>query len=55
MSKSKLKLEKFTVSKLTNTSAIFGGNGDDDGTIIRRPTRPKCVDKSKKLEIIKEK
>ncbi|WP_189662990.1 hypothetical protein [Polaribacter sp. IC073] len=50
---SKLKLEKFTISKLTNASAIFGGNGDDDGTIIKRPTRPKCIDKSRKLEMEK--
>jgi hypothetical protein len=47
MSKVKLKLEKFTVSKLSNSSVIMGGN-EDDGTIIKRPERPKCVDQSKK-------
>ncbi|QTD36722.1 hypothetical protein JL193_11300 [Polaribacter batillariae] len=50
---SKLKLEKFSISKLTNPSTIFGGNVGDDGTIVKRPTRPKCVDRSRKLEMEK--
>lgn len=44
----KLKLEKFTVSKLSNSSIIIGGNGDD-GTVIFRPDKPLCTNKSKKF------
>lgn len=42
MKKSKLSIEKFTISKINNLSAIFGGNGGDGQgeTIIGGITKP---------------
>lgn len=43
MKKSKLSIEKFTISKINNLSAIFGGNdGDGQGeTVITGGARTK--------------
>jgi hypothetical protein len=44
MKKSKLSIEKFTISKINNLVAIFGGDGDDgqgETVITKKPTKTK--------------
>jgi hypothetical protein len=54
MKKTKLKLEKFTISKLENQHKIFGGTGDDDGTQTQTDTEiRKCIKTSDEYVVIK--
>ncbi len=53
MRKHKLKLEKFTISKLENQHKIFGGT-DNDGTVNTQTQPLKCIQTSEKFVVVKE-
>jgi len=53
MKKTKLKLEKFTISKLENQHKIFGGTGDGDGTKTQTDTViRKCIKTSDEYVVV---
>lgn len=51
MKKTKLKLEKFTISKLENQHKIFGGTGDD-GTQNTNTEPLKCIKTSDEYVVV---